>query len=241
MRLEGRAALVTGGGSGIGRATALALAREGAADVADEIRAAGGRSIVVVCDVRSDEECERAVAETLDEMGRLDILFNNAGAVLRERTVSGTSVEEWDEIFAVNSRGAFLMAKHALPHLSVRGGAIVNNASYLGLVGAAGAAAYCASKGALVALTRAMAIDHASQGVRVNCICPGSVDTPMLRAEMEEMGGTDSVRSSFEAKHPLGRIATAEEVAEVVVFLASDDASFITGAALAVDGGITAG
>jgi NAD(P)-dependent dehydrogenase (short-subunit alcohol dehydrogenase family) len=255
VKLDEQVALITGGNSGIGRATALLFAAEGAAvaivgrdaqrskATVDEIVAAGGRALAVRCDVRAPAECEAAVAETIDAFGRLDLLFNNAGVIFREKSVSDTSTDEWDETFAVNVRGTFLMSKYTIPHLAANagGGAIVNNASYFGLVGGRGTAAYSASKGAVVLLTKAMALDLTEQGIRVNCVCPGSVDTPMLQREMTEMGGEAAVRVRFEAKHPLGRIATPEEVARAVLFLASDDASFVTGVALPVDGGITAG
>lgn len=210
------------------------------AGVVAEIQAAGRPAIGIRCDVRLPHDCEEAVAVTVAEFGRLDVLFNNAGIIYRGKTVEQTATDEWDETMAVNARGTFLMSKYALPHLATAGGAIVNNASYFGLVGGPGAAAYSASKGAVVLLTKAMALDHAGVGVRVNCVCPGSVDTPMLAREMEEMGGGDEVRSQFESKHPLGRISTPEEIAATVLFLASDEASYITGAAVSVDGGITA-
>ncbi len=255
MRLMDRVAIVTGGNSGIGRAAAVLFAEEGAqvliaardpeksATVVEEIHGGGGSASSVVCDVRVPDDCEKAVAAAVGEFGRLDVLFNNAGVIYRERTAPATSVQEWDATFDVNTRGTFLMSKFAVPEMAKNtgGGAIVNNASYLGLVGARGAAAYCASKGAVVLLTRAMAMDHGGDGIRVNCICPGSVDTPMLRNEMEEMGGVEKVRSLFEEKHPQGRIASPAEIAEAALYLASDASRFVTGACLPVDGGITAG
>jgi NAD(P)-dependent dehydrogenase (short-subunit alcohol dehydrogenase family) len=202
-----------------------------------------GPATFVPTDVSSPEECARAVEMTLDVYGRLDVLVNNAGMILRERTVLETTPEDWDRTFAVNVRGTYLMSRAALPALAKnpQGGAIVNNASYLGLVGGRGVAAYAAAKGAVVNLTRAMALDHAREGVRVNCVAPGRVDTPMLQMEMEGLGGEAEVRHIFEERHPLGRISRPEEVAHAIVFLASDDASFITGACLPVDAGLTAG
>ena len=254
MGMAGKTALITGGGSGIGRATALRLASDGASVaiaardrdrlelVADELRGAGSTPLAITCDVTSLDDARAAVDETVRRLGRLDILFNNAGVIYRDRSVIETTVEEWDETFAVNVRGTFFMSKAAIPHMQRQGGGvIVNNASYFGLVGGVGTAAYSASKGAVVLLTKAMALDHAADGIRVNAVCPGSVDTPMLAMEMEELGGQDQVRPEFEAKHPLGRIATPAEVAATVAFLASDEAAFITGIALPVDGGITAG
>jgi len=252
--LKGKVALITGGNSGIGRATAILFAEEGARvviaarneargnETVEAIARAGGEAIFVACDVRRAEDCRKAVGATIEAFGRLDILFNNAGVIYPGQTVVDTTEEEWDHTMAVNVKGAYLMSKYAIPWMIKSGGrVIINTASVLGLVGDKGAAAYCASKGAMVLLTKAMALDHASQNIRVNCICPGSVDTPMLRQEMEELGGVEKLRPTFEAKHPLGRICTPEEVAKAVLYLASDDASFVTGASLAIDGGRTAG
>ncbi len=254
VRFANKTVLVTGGNSGIGRATALAFAAEGAAvaiaardearsdDVATEVRKIGGRVMVLRCDVTDPASCQAAVASTVEELGGLDVLFNNAGIIYREKTAPATSVAEWDATFAVNTRGTFLMSKYAVPLMvAAGGGVIVNNASYFGLVGGKGTAAYSASKGAVVLLTKAMALDHARNGIRVNCVCAGSVDTPMLQGEMAEMGGEQAVRHVFEDKHPLGRIASPEEIAAAVLYLASDEAGFVTGVALPVDGGLTAG
>ena len=253
-RFVDRVALVTGGNSGIGRATAHAFAAEGAtvviaardeaksAVVAAEIHAAGGKAETLRCDVTSPVDAEAAVTVTVERCGGLDILFNNAGLIFREKTAPETSVAEWDATFDVNTRGTFLMSRYAIEPMRRRGGGvIVNNASYFGLVGARGAAAYAAAKGAVVLLTKSMALDHAREGIRVNCVCAGSVDTPMLHGEMEEMGGEAAVRHLFEDKHPVGRIAQPEEVAAAVLYLASDAAGFVTGVALPVDGGLTAG
>ncbi|MFQ5944597.1 MAG: SDR family NAD(P)-dependent oxidoreductase, partial [Anaerolineales bacterium] len=169
-----------------------------------------------------------------------DVLINNSGVIYRGRDVMHTTLEEWDKTFAVNIRGAFLMSKYALPELvRVGSGCIVNVASYFGLVGGIGLAAYCASKGAMVQLTRAMALDHADEGVRVNCVCPGSVQTPMINQAWTDYG--DGAPEVWAAKHPLGRIAQPEEVAQAILYLASSASSFVTGAALPIDGGITAG
>ncbi len=252
MRFENKVVLVTGGNSGIGRAAALAFAAEGASvmiaardvekshGVVSEIDDSGGRSAQILCDVTVPAECEAAVETTVDVFGRLDVLFNNAGVIFREKTAPDTSEAEWDTTMDVNAKGTFFMSKYAVAEMD-SGSSIVNNASYFGLVGGRGTAAYSAAKGAVVQLTRAMALDHADQGIRVNCVCPGSVETPMLQAEFDLMGGEDEVRHLFENKHPLGRISQPEEIAAAVLFLASDDAAFITGAALPVDGGITAG
>lgn len=253
-RFRDRVVLITGGNSGIGRAASLAFAAEGgevviaARDedksqaVVEEVVAAGGVASSVVCDVTSASDAEAAVAAALDRHGRLDVVFNNAGVIHRDKTVPATTEAQWDDTFAVNVKGTFLISKAAVPVMAEQGGgAIVNNASYFGLVGGTGAAAYSASKGAVVLLTKSMALDHAADGIRVNCVCAGSVDTPMLAGEMEAMGGTDTVRPLFEAKHPIGRIATPGEIAAAVLFLASDESAFVTGAAFPIDGGLTAG
>ncbi|MDH3500448.1 MAG: glucose 1-dehydrogenase [Acidimicrobiia bacterium] len=254
MKLNGKVALVTGGNSGIGEATARLFAAEGAAvavasrrnDANEDVRAAiadaGGHALALPCDVTDPSSAMAAVATTVATLGRLDILVNNAGIIYRDKTAVDTTFDEWNQTMAVNATGTFLMSKTAIPLMVDQGGgAIVNNASYFGLVGGYGTAAYSASKGAVVLLTKAMALDHARDGIRINCVCPGSVETPMMRQEMEEMGGEANVRQLFEDKHPLGRISQPHEIAHAILYLASDDAAFVTGAALSIDGGITAG
>lgn len=252
MHLANKVALITGGTSGIGEATALLFAREGASmvltgrnqergqQVRDKIRSSGGKAIFVHCDVRKSEECRRAVDETMGAFGQLDILFNNAG-VFYSHTVVDCSDEEWDQQLDINLKGTFLMSKYALQEMiRKRSGVIINNSSGWGIVGGDSAVAYCASKGGIILLTKAMAIDHGPQGIRVNAICPGDVDTPMLPedAKMRGMKWQDYLAGC--ANRPLGRIGTVEEIAQAVLFLASDDSSFMTGAALVVDGGGTA-
>lgn len=247
-RFTDRVVLITGATRGIGLTTAQAFARDGASVVLagrDRGRATQAASTVpgsrfVVGDVRRAADCESAVRETIEQFGRIDVLVNNAGVIYRNRPVDVLTEAEWDETFDTNVKGAFLMSRAALAGLRVTRGTIVNVASYVGLVGFAGSAAYAASKAALVNLTRTMALDHATEGVRVNCVCPGSVDTEMIHAAWEAFPDPAAAREQWERKHPMGRIASPDEVANAIVFLASSDASFITGVALPVDGGITA-
>jgi NAD(P)-dependent dehydrogenase (short-subunit alcohol dehydrogenase family) len=173
--------------------------------------------------------------------GRLDVLVNCAGIIYRNRTVEQTSEEEWDRTFDVNVKGSFLMSKYALPALRETKGCIVNMSSYVGLVGFAGTSAYAASKAAVLNLTRSMALDHAKEGIRVNAVCPGSVDTEMIHTAWQQFGDVEEAKKLWAEKHPLGRIASPEEVGQAILFLASQEASFVTGIALPVDGGITAG
>jgi NAD(P)-dependent dehydrogenase (short-subunit alcohol dehydrogenase family) len=249
MRLENRVALITGGTSGIGEATAVLFGREGARvtitgrdekrgrAVAERITNDGGKAIFVRSDVRRAEECRSAVDETIRAFNRLDILFNNAG-VFYPHTILDCTEEEWDLQMDINLKGTFLMSKAVLPHMIERSrGVIINNSSGWGIAGGDSAVAYCASKGGVVLLTKAMAIDHGRQGIRVNCICPGDVDTPMLPedARMRGLKWEDYLAGC--ANRPLGRIGTTDEIAKAALFLASDDSSFMTGAALVVDGG----
>lgn len=251
MRLANKVAIITGGTSGIGEATALLFAREGAKiavtgrnearghAVTARILESGGEAIFLRTDVRKAAECQRAVDETLGRFGRLDILFNNAGVFFHHTALECTE-EEWDLQIDINLKGTFLMSKYALEPMIVRGaGVIINNSSGWGLVGGDKAVAYCASKGGVVLLTKAMAVDHGRQGIRVNCICPGDVDTPML-PEDARLRGLDwkTYRAGCENR-PMGRIGTPDEIAKAVLFLASDDSSFMTGAALVADGGGT--
>jgi NAD(P)-dependent dehydrogenase (short-subunit alcohol dehydrogenase family) len=232
MSFDGKRALVTGGGSGIGAAVARRLAAEGAevivADlqpdaVAKELGVEG-----IVLDVRQEQEVSQA-------MGDLDILVNGAG-IGSTTTAPETALDVWENVLAVNARGTFLCCKHAIPGMAARGGgAIVNIASVAGLVGLRNRAAYCASKGAVIALTRALAVDHVSEGIRVNAVAPGTVDSPWVRRLVEEVGESlDGLR----ARQPMGRLGAPDEIADAIVYLAG--AEFVTGSVLVIDGGLTA-
>ena len=246
--LEAKVALVTGAASGIGRAIALRFAAEGAAVLlADlnepagtaagkEVTRQGHRARFVCADVTRTQDCERAVNAALAAFGALHILVNSAG-VIRRAAVLELSEADWDLVMNVNVKSVFLMSRAALPHLAAARGSIVNIASGWGLAAGPRAAAYCASMAAVVMLTKAMALDHGAQGVRVNCICPGDTDTPMLRQEARELGQQEAEFLAEAARRPLRRIGRPEEIADAAVFLASDAASFITGTALVVDGG----
>lgn len=253
MQLSEKVALITGGASGIGRATALLFAREGAAigladvnadaaqRVADEIIQSGGRAFFESVDVTRAADCRRLVERAIREFGCIDVLFNNAG-VIRRATVLDLSEEDWDRVMAVNVKSIFLLSREAIPHMQkARGGTIINTASGWGVAGGAKAAVYCASKGAVVLLTKAMAIDHGPQKIRVNCICPGDTDTTMLREEAQQLGEKNSHFLAEAAKRPLRRVGTPEEIAQAALYLASDASSFVTGTALVVDGGGLAG
>ena len=252
MKLKNSVALITGGTSGIGEATALLFAREGAqvaitgrnddrgAQVIARIKKEGSEGIFVRADVSAASDCQQAIDETLRAFGQIDILFNNAG-VFYPQTAVECSEREWDEQIDINLKGTFLMSKFVLPGMIARRkGVIINNASGWGLVGGDHAVAYCASKGGVVLMTKAMAIDHGPQGIRVNCVCPGDVETPMLPADAKMRGLKWEDYIAGCAARPLGRVGTVDEIAKAVLFLASDDSSFMTGAALVVDGGGTA-
>lgn len=253
-KLAGRVALITGAGSGIGRATAELFAIEGAAvavvdlqegaakETVDKITVAGGRAVAVAADVTDGAAIAAAVKRTVDELGRLDILYNNAG-VGSKGSVADATEEDWDFCLAVNAKGTFLTSRAAVPHLAANGGgAIVNQGSVAALVGVANFAAYCAAKGAVVAVTRSMAVDLAPRGIRVNVICPGTVFTPLMEPMLTARGDGDMAKglAMTEAKYPIGRLGTPEEIAKVALFLASDDAAFVTGATFTADGGMTA-
>ena len=252
-RLRGKVALITGAASGIGRASALLFAREGAAvavvdvneeagrEVAAAIMSSGGRAVFERADVTRAADCERAVRAAAKQFGALHILFNNAG-IIRRASVLDLSEADWDRVMEVNVKSIFLMSKFAIPAMEKSGGgSIVNTASGWGLAAGPKAASYCASKGAVVLLTKAMAIDHGPQNIRVNCICPGDTDTAMLRNEAQQLGAAADRFLQEAAVRPLQRVGKPEEIAQAALYLASEAASFVTGTALVVDGGGLAG
>ena len=247
--LADKVALITGGASGIGRATAILFAREGAAvaiadinaglgqSIVAEIESAGGRAVFIPCDVTRSEDCRLAVEKTVATFGGLHILFNNAG-IIRRADVVQTTEEEWDRVMAVNVKSVFLMSKYAIPYMEqAGGGSIINTSSGWGLKGGGNAVSYCASKGAVTNMTRAMAIDHGARNIRVNAICPGDTDTPLLRDEARQLGQPECDFLAESANRPLGRYAQPIEIARSVLYLASEAASYVTGTALVVDGG----
>ena len=251
--LAGKVALITSGASGIGKATAELFAREGAAVTIVDLNAQEGQSVVqaivgdgvdalfVRCDVSRARECQQAIGRTVERWGKLDILFNNAG-VTRRASVIETTEEEWDWVMVVNVKSIFLMSKAAIPVMvEAGGGVIINTGSGWGLVGGKYAASYCASKGAVIQLTKAMALDHGAQNIRVNAVCPGDIDTPMLAGEAEQLGQSHEVILAESVHRPLGRVGRPEEIAQAVLYLASDASSFVTGTTLLVDGGGLAG
>jgi NAD(P)-dependent dehydrogenase (short-subunit alcohol dehydrogenase family) len=249
--LDHKRALVTGSASGIGQAIARLFAQEGAslilADIdqaggqacAEDIQRSGGRCRFVVCDVTRNQDCAAAVALTQAVYGGLDIIVNAAGVIVR-RSVVDLEESDWDRVMDVNAKSVYLVSRQAIPVMAA-GGSIINIASGWGLVGGPRAVAYCASKGAVVLLTKAMAIDCGPAGIRVNCLCPGDTDTPMLREEARQLGMPEDTFLAQSADRPLGRIGSPQEIAQAALFLASDASSYVTGTTLLVDGGGLAG
>jgi len=249
LSLTGKVAVVTGAGSGIGRGVALLLAEMGASiallDIDDakgrstaaEIQDQSGHALAVKCDVRSASDCRHAVESTIQKWGKIDILCNCAGIAIRKNIVDLTE-DEWDLALDVTLKGIYLLSREVVPHMIRNGGgSIINIGSGWSLKGGLKAASYCAAKGGAVNLTRAMAIDHGPHNIRVNCICPGDIDTPMLRSECAQLG--EDVQSFMKdaANRPLARVGVPQDVANAVLFLASPMSNWITGTALVVDGG----
>lgn len=242
-RFAGRRAVVTGAGSGIGRELVRLLLDEGASVVGVDVETSDvpDGAITVRADVSDEADVAYFARTAQDRLGGVDLLFNNAG-IGSTATAMDTSVDEWDRVFAVNVRGVFLGTKHVLPGMLERGaGVIVNTASVAGLVGLPDRAAYCASKGAVIALTRQVAVQWANAGIRCNCVCPGTVDSPWVGRLLADADDPDSRRAQLVARQPMGRLAEPTEIAKSALYLASDDAAFVTGTALVIDGGIVAG
>ena len=248
MRLKDKTVIITGAGAGIGKATAILFAKEGAKvvccslsdsakKVSDIIVQSGGTALFVQGDVAKEEVCKTIINTTLSEFGQLDILFNNAGVVLPIDTVHDNTAEQWDRVMAVNVRSVFLLSKLAIPHLRKTKGTIINNSSVLAIKGVKNRAVYSASKGAISALTKAMAMDYMDDGIRVNAICPGTTDTPSLARRLSKLDDPEQARRDFVARQPMKRLGKPEELAQAVLFLATNE--FTTGINLSVDGGMT--
>ena len=250
--LKGKTALITGGACGIGRATAHLFAREGAAvvivdrnepsgsAVAGEITAFGGRAIFASANVTNAADCQRVVERAIQEFGAIHVLFNNAG-IIRRASIVELSEQDWDRVMTVNVKSVFLMSRQVIPLMAqAGGGSIINMASGWGLTGGPKAAVYCASKGAVVLLTKCMAIDHGQENIRVNAICPSFVETDLTAAVISKAPDPAAVRQERTAVHPIGRLGQPEDMAGLAVYLASDESSWVTGAAFPVDGGYLA-
>ena len=251
-RLSGKIAFITGGGTGIGRACALAFAAEGAqvavagrrkeplAAIAREIEALGGKAMAVICDIVDRGAVETAIARVATHFGMLNVVVNNAGAVA-VGTAEETSDEDWSRVQATNLTGTFNVSRSALPHFRKSGGgSIVNIGSYLGIVGRQRRAAYCAAKAGVAGLTRAMALDHAHENIRVNCVCPAIVETEMALLSLSKAPDPEAARKQRIAELPLGRFGKPEDIALMALYLASDESSWVTGAVFPIDGGQTA-
>ena len=249
LSLKGKVAMITGAASGIGLATAKLLAKAGARvallDVdetkgkkaEEEIKKLGGKAKFFRCDVTSDSDCKKTTEDVYQEFGRIDILFNNAG-VTRRKDIVELSEKDWDLVLNVNLKAIYLLSHHVIPHMIKEGGgSIINTGSGWGLKGGPKAAAYCAAKGGVVNLTRAMAIDHGRQGIRVNCVCPGDVDTPLLHDEAFQLGEDEAEFMEKAADRPLNRVGRPEDIAKAVLYFASDMSGWVTGSILVVDGG----
>ena len=252
MRLKDKVAIITGSAKGIGKGCALVFAEEGATLVVVDIDAKAGSETVkqieskgrqarfFKTDVSDSGQVQAMISQVVRDFGRIDVMFNNAGYHISKH-VEETSEEEWDYIIDTNLKSVFLCSKYAIPHLRKTRGCILNMSSMVGLVGQSNAGAYSASKGGIVAMTKGMALDYAGDGIRVNCICPGWVETPLVEDWFAQQDDAEKAREYIYSVHPLGRIASMEEVGRAALFLASADASFVTGIALPIDGAVTLG
>jgi NAD(P)-dependent dehydrogenase (short-subunit alcohol dehydrogenase family) len=251
MRFKDKVVIITGAASGIGRAAALAFIREGAAvvivdidqpaseEVVSEIAAQGGKAFHSKTDLSVEHQVKNMVTETLARYGRIDVLVNNAG-IYFQADVTGTPFEVWEQVLRINLTGAFLCTKYAVQAMVVnRSGVIINVASEAGLVGIKGQVSYNVSKGGLIQLTRSCAVDLADRGIRVNCVCPGTTETPLVKLAVSQAPDPQAARQALESIRPLNRLGTPEEIAAAILFLASDEVAFATGAILSVDGGFT--
>ncbi|MFX1251377.1 MAG: SDR family NAD(P)-dependent oxidoreductase [Promethearchaeota archaeon] len=249
LSLDGKVAVITGAASGIGLITAKLLAEMGATialidinessgeEAAEQIRKSGEQAKFFRCNVTSDSDCKKSIEAIYKEFERIDILFNNAG-VIRRKNVLDLTEEEWDLVVDVSLKAIYLLSRYVIPiMIEGGGGSIINTGSGWGLKGGSKAVAYCAAKGGVVNMTRAMAIDHGSEGIRVNCICPGDTDTPLLRGEASQLGVNEDAFMREAADRPLHRIGTPQDIAYAVLYLASDLSSWVTGTTLVVDGG----
>lgn len=249
ISLDGQVAIVTGAASGIGLATAKLLAEMGTTiglidinesdgiDATEQIKESGGNAKFFLCDVTSDSECKKTVEAIHKEFGKIDILFNNAG-VIRRKNVLDLEEKDWDLIVDVNLKAIYLLSRHVIPiMIKGKGGSIINNGSGWGIKGGSNAVAYCAAKGGVVNMTRAMAIDHGKHGIRVNCVCPGDVDTPLLRGEAKQLGVDEETFMKEAAERPLNRVGDPQDIAYAVLYLASNLSSWVTGTTIIVDGG----
>jgi len=250
VRLRDKVAVVTGAKSGIGFATALRFCAEGAKVIAADLRDArqeidsiavnGGHAVFVQTDVSSESAAYELIGQTVAKYGRIDVLVNNAGIELAKK-VTDTTEEEWDRLMGVNLKGVFLCSKAAVIEMrQTGGGVIVNIASELGLVGGSEIAAYCASKGGVIQLTKAMAIDHAADNIRINCVCPGPINTPLLDRIIAGSAEPKKEKQITEKKTLMKRLGEPAEIANVILFLASDESSYMTGSSVVADGGLTA-
>jgi len=248
MKLKGKVAIITGAGAGIGKATALLFAKEGAKvccnslsntaqEVANSITSTGGDAIFVQADVSIEEDAKQLVEKTIEAFGSIDILFNNAGIVVGG-AIDTTTTEDWDKTMAVNVRGIYLVSKYAIKHLKETKGTIINNSSSVAFKGVQNRAAYTASKGAVLSMTRAMAMDYLDEKIRVNAICPGTTESPSLENRIRSSGGNyEEIKAGYIERQRMGRLGKPEEIAEGVLFLVLNE--FCTGASLLVDGGMT--